>query len=53
LVKTLVDGPTAAGRHQVAWRGTAGNGRALVNGVYFCRMQARGFDKTIKLLLMK
>jgi hypothetical protein len=53
LVKTLVNGHINAGTHTADFNGRADNGRALVNGTYFCRMQAKGFEKTVKLLLVK
>jgi hypothetical protein len=53
LIKTLVEGTISAGYHQVAFNNRDANGRLLVNGVYFCRMQAKGFEKTMKLLLVK
>ncbi|MFH0918846.1 MAG: alpha-L-rhamnosidase N-terminal domain-containing protein [Fibrobacterota bacterium] len=48
LVQTLVKGNLKPGYHTAAF-----NGRGLVNGVYFCRMRAPGFEKSIKLLLCK
>ncbi|MFH0918844.1 MAG: alpha-L-rhamnosidase N-terminal domain-containing protein [Fibrobacterota bacterium] len=48
LVQTLVKGSLRPGYHSAAL-----NSRGLVNGVYFCRMRAPGFEKSIKLLLCK
>jgi flagellar hook assembly protein FlgD len=53
LVKTLVNGPKSPGNYQATWNGRADNGRALVNGIYFCRLQAKKYEKTVKLLLSK
>ncbi|MFH0918845.1 MAG: discoidin domain-containing protein [Fibrobacterota bacterium] len=48
LVQTLVKGSLQPGHHAAML-----NGRGRVNGVYFCRMRAPGFEKSIKLLLCK
>jgi hypothetical protein len=45
---SLVNGETAAGRHQIRWE--AGN---LPGGVYFCQLRARGFQQMQKMILMK
>ncbi|MEM6782748.1 MAG: FlgD immunoglobulin-like domain containing protein [Bacteroidota bacterium] len=38
-VLVLVEGLQAAGRHAVEWDGRDGQGRPVVSGVYFYRMQ--------------
>ena len=54
LVQTLAQGMFAAGYHTVAFNGREnGNGRTLGNGIYFCRMQAPGYSRTLKLLLVQ
>ena len=54
LVQTLAQGPFAAGYHTASFNGkNKGNGIALGNGIYFCRMQAPGFARTLKLLLVQ
>jgi len=53
LIRTLQDGQITAGRHTVSFNSTRDNGRALANGTYFCRMQAKGFEKTVKLMLVR
>jgi hypothetical protein len=40
LVKTLLDGTRAAGRHVVTWDGTDDAGQAVASGVYFYRLTA-------------
>lgn len=40
LVRTLLDGKRAAGRHVVAWDGTDEGGNAVSSGVYFYRLTA-------------
>ena len=54
LVRTLAQGMFAAGYHTAAFNGRDnGNGRTLSNGIYFCRMQAPGYSRTLKLLLVE
>ena len=54
LVRTLAQGQFAAGYHTVQLNARdKGKGYALSNGIYFCRMQAPGFTKTLKLLLVE
>ncbi|MCK4306061.1 MAG: hypothetical protein KAY24_17610, partial [Candidatus Eisenbacteria sp.] len=42
LVRTLIDGPQAPGRHAVQWDGTAHDGRQAPAGVYFYRLSVGG-----------
>ena len=53
LVRTLVDGEVGAGHRTVVWDGRDDHGREVGSGVYFCRMEAAGFDDTAKMVLMK
>ena len=54
LVQTLAQGSFAAGVHTVVFKGKGKeNEQTLGNGVYFCRMQAPGFSRTLKLLLVE
>ena len=54
LVQTLAQGVFQAGYHTAAFKGRKnGNVQKLGNGIYFCRMQAPGFAKTLKLLLVE
>jgi hypothetical protein len=39
LIKSLVDGPRAAGDHRVSWDGRDSFGRAVPSGVYFYRLE--------------
>ncbi len=52
-VKTLMEGVKPAGRHIITWNGTDDRGQAVPTGVYFYRMQAAGFDKVNKMLLLR
>ena len=52
-INTLVDKEQAAGRYQVTWDGLSENGARMSSGVYFYHIQAEGFSKTMKMILMK
>jgi hypothetical protein len=47
-IATLVDEKLAAGSHFVAWDGKDSTGRETPSGIYFVRMQAEGFVRTMK-----
>jgi hypothetical protein len=53
LVRTLVDEHKTAGRSTVKWFGKNERGEHVATGVYFCRMQAPGYAKTMKMTLLK
>ncbi len=53
LVRKLVSGSFAAGRHQAVWDGTDSEGVRVASGIYFYRLQARDFVAVKKLLLAK
>jgi chitinase len=48
----LCEQMTAAGSHSVRWDGRAMDGAPACSGVYFCRLQAGDFVKTVKMILM-
>jgi len=52
-VVTLVDGELPAGTHEVQWRGTDQQGRAVASGVYLYRLQAGTETMTRKMMLLK
>jgi hypothetical protein len=52
-VRSLESGFVEPGQRSVVWDGTGGSGRRLPSGVYFCRMKAEGYERTIKLTLLK
>jgi len=52
-VRTLLDGPVAAGAGAVSWQGRDDAGRSLADGVYFCRLEHAGQTLTRKLLLVR
>ncbi len=53
LVKTLIDREMVATDHNVVWHGNDDNGNAVSSGIYFYRMQAKGFSSTQKMMLLK
>ena len=52
-VRTLANGPLAAGEHVVRWDGRSGNGRPTAAGVYFVRLETPGGTSTRKLVKLK
>ena len=53
LVRTLVDGMETPGEKRVTWDGRNSRGSHVATGVYFYRMDAPGFTKTRKMVLLK
>ena len=47
-VRTLVQAEQVRGPHEVIWDGTKDDGVKAVSGVYFCRVDCRGFHVTQK-----
>ncbi|RMH87451.1 MAG: T9SS C-terminal target domain-containing protein, partial [Calditrichaeota bacterium] len=52
-VRTLVDGPQAAGRYRRRWDGRDDAGRRVASGVYVLYFQAGDFRKAGKLVLLR
>jgi hypothetical protein len=52
-VRTLVDGQERAGEYEVSWDGRAASGHEVASGLYFCRLKAGEFGKTVKMLLLR
>ena len=52
-VSNLVDQQQTAGYKQVIWDGKDNSGRSVSSGLYFYRIETKGFDKTKKMLLLK
>ncbi len=52
-VKSLVDGPKAAGHHRVVWDGTNAQGLSLPSGVYLYRLTTGKSSQTRRMLLLK
>jgi hypothetical protein len=53
LVRTLIDGVKEAGSYSVAWDGRSNRGTAVGSGVYFYKMETKGFSETKKLVLLR
>lgn len=53
LVRVLVDEVRESGRHEMVWDGRNEGGRRAASGIYFCRMQAPGYERAEKLVLLK
>ena len=53
LVRTLVDGVETPGQKRVTWNGRNERGQRVTTGVYFYRLQATGFTKTLKMVMLK
>jgi hypothetical protein len=47
-IETLVNDNINAGYHEIKW-----NGSRCASGIYICRFEAGGYNKAIKLLLIK
>ena len=53
LLRELVNGEYSPGNYSVVWDGRDRNGNTLASGVYFYCMEAAGFDKIRKMILLK
>jgi len=42
-----------AGSHEVVWAGANNEGRRTASGVYFCRMEAGDFERTLKMVQLR
>jgi len=42
-----------AGEHSVQWNGVTDDGTSVASGVYFVRLTAGDFVKTVKMMLMR
>jgi flagellar hook assembly protein FlgD len=52
-VQTLVDEVQETGYYTVTWDGRDQAGNEVSSGVYFYRIRTDGFEKTMKMLVMK
>jgi len=53
LVRVLADEVREAGSYEVVWDGTNDGGRKTVSGIYFCRMEAGDYERTLKMVLLR
>ncbi|MDO9172776.1 MAG: FlgD immunoglobulin-like domain containing protein, partial [bacterium] len=53
LVRTLVEGSRAAGRHDETWDGRDNAGGQVASGVYMARLAAGGMQQMQKMVLLK
>lgn len=51
LVRTLVDAPFEAGRHEVRWDSRDASGRVVPSGVYFYKMQVGDWQQERKVIV--
>ena len=52
-IRTLVDGPYAAGRHSEVWNGRDHAGRSVASGTYLFTMEGPRIKQTRRMLLIK
>ena len=52
-IRTLVNDQQNAVFNSIVWNGKDRFGRTVGTGVYFCRINAEGFIKTRKMILLK
>jgi hypothetical protein len=53
FVASLCDREWDPGRHSVQWRAQTRDGSVAASGVYMCRMEAGGFESTVKITLLE
>ncbi len=52
-IKTLIDEPLPAGRHQVRWNGKNGMGRSVASGFYLYRLKTQNDQQSKLMVLIK
>ena len=53
LVRILIDEVRDAGSYEIVWDGTNDGGRTTASGIYFCRMEADDYQRTIKMVQLR
>ncbi|MDP3023968.1 MAG: FlgD immunoglobulin-like domain containing protein [candidate division Zixibacteria bacterium] len=53
LVRTLVNETMVAGTHTVTWDGINSNGEKVASGIYFYKLNAGDYSKTMKMVMTK
>jgi len=51
-VKTVEDATRVSGKYSITWDGRNDAGQFVASGIYICRLQTEGIDKTIKMFLL-
>jgi len=52
-VRTLINGPLAAGEYTLVWDGADNLGRGVASGTYLCRMATGGFSSARRVLIVR
>jgi DNA-binding beta-propeller fold protein YncE len=52
-IKTLLNESKDTGTYNITWDSRDNDNRQVATGIYFYKVQARGFQKTMKMMLMK
>jgi hypothetical protein len=53
VVATLAAGSMGAGEHRVFWDGRTASGASAASGVYFYRLEAKGFRDSRRMVLLR
>jgi flagellar hook assembly protein FlgD len=53
LVRVLVDETRPAGTYEAVWNGKNEKGFTAASGIYFCRMEAGDYERTLKMVLLR
>jgi hypothetical protein len=53
LVRILVDEIRDAGSYEAVWDGANRAGRRTASGIYFCRMETAGYERTVKMVQLR
>ena len=53
MVRELANAEYSAGKHHLVWDGRDTKGRPVSSGLYFYRLQAKGYSQSHKMILMK
>jgi len=51
--RLLLDRSQKAGGYTISWNGRDNKGKVLTSGVYFCKLEAGGFEDVIKMVMMR
>jgi hypothetical protein len=52
-IRQLISGVVPAGTYRVTWDGRDHGGQQVASGIYFCRMEAGSYCRTIRMALVK